>query len=72
MKEKFKEKPDYIRYENDLDIIEVSPIKWELKITEKDSNNEYYNQFETREEALKALKDEVALLKKERKREPTE
>ena len=68
MKEKFEEKPDYIRFENDLDVIEVVPIKWELRITEKDSENKFFDQFETRDAALKAMKDEIVNLKKERQK----
>jgi len=59
MKESFEERPDCIRFENDLDIIEIRPASWELYIKEKDSGEEYYDEFETKDEAKEQMKEEI-------------
>lgn len=61
MKNKFEEKPDYIIYEDDSDIIEVRPTGWEMVIKEKDADedSEYVEEYETREEARAAMMKEI-------------
>ena len=61
----YDETPDYIRYETDDDIIEVKPTSWELIITEKDSDEEWSDEFETKEEALEAMDKEIEDLENE-------
>jgi hypothetical protein len=59
MKTKYEEQPDHIRYENDVDIIEVVPERWKLKITEKDSGEAFEDDFDTKEEVVQAMKNEI-------------
>lgn len=59
----FEERPDYIRFETNDDIIEVRPTSWELIVSEKDTGDEYNSEFETREKARDALINEIKELK---------
>lgn len=62
---KYEERPDYIRLETEDDIIEIKPIGWEISIKEKDSGEEYGEDFETKDEALNALKEEIDKMQNE-------
>ena len=48
------------KFEDEYDIISVKPIGWEVTLEEKDTGEIYdYGQFETREEAETAFKDQL-------------
>lgn len=65
----FTERPDYIRFESTEDIIEVMPASWVMRITEKDTGDEYSNDFENRKDAMKALVQEIKSLKNDNGKE---
>lgn len=66
---KLEERPDYIRYEDDDDIIEIRPCAWELVIREKDSGEVFDDEFDTREEAKKAMDEEIAKVAEEQQQD---
>jgi hypothetical protein len=66
METKYEEQPDHIKYEDDDDIIEVVPNGWKIKITEKDSGDIYEDEFETKEEAITAIKEEIKKVSEEK------
>lgn len=59
MNERFIERPDLIKFENDNDLIVVRPSGWELYIKEKDTGEEYSDEFQSRDEAKNVLIKEV-------------
>lgn len=61
------DRPDLIRYEDDYDIIEVRPTSWEMIITDKETGEEYDGgEFDNREEAYEAFKEEIYNLENDR------
>ena len=60
-----EDKPEFIRYEDDNDIIEIRPCAWELVIKEKDSGQVFDDEFDTREEAKQAMMEEIKKLSEE-------
>jgi len=61
----FEERADYIRFESQDDIIEIMPASWVMKITEKDTGDEYSNDFENKKDAREAMLTEIKSLKDE-------
>lgn len=53
------EKPDLVRYEDDEDLIEVRPSGWEMYIRDKETGEEYSEDYETKEEALEEMREEI-------------
>jgi hypothetical protein len=62
---KIAERSDYIRFEDNNDIIEVMPATWKTVVTEKDSGDVFENEFETKKEAIKDMNQEIEALDKE-------
>jgi len=59
-KQKIVEKPDFLRYEDEHDIIECKPVGWEVTLKEKDTGDVFdYGQFITREEAKREFYNQL-------------
>jgi hypothetical protein len=65
MNERFIERPDLIKFENDLDFMVVRPSSWELYIKEKDTGEEFTDEFPSKDEARNVLLKEIADSNKE-------
>jgi len=59
-KQKIEERPDFLRYEDDHDILECRPTGWEVTLKEKDTGAIFdYGQYATREEAVREFHNQI-------------
>jgi hypothetical protein len=70
--EKFVERLDLVRYENDDDIIVIRPSSWELCIKDKETGEEYYDDFDSKSDALEEMNEEIEASKEDENDEVNE